>query len=273
MTRRNHRDRPLSSSVGRLVEPRSLGLLAAGFYLGFVGVLVGVLATFTGLGRLVGALVSTETMTAAGLSLGAATCAAAASLLVAVPAGYALAHRRLNVIVETLVDLPLVLPPVAVGIGLLLFFQTRVGEFLETHTVRFVFTRWGIVLAQFSLTVGFALRLVKDAFEGVDARFESTARTLGAGPWAAFREVTLPLAGRGIATAAVLTWARAVGDFGATVLVAGATRERTETLPIAVFLNLSAVRLEQAVAVALTLLLFAFAALLLVRRAMTRSFR
>ena len=123
------------------------------------------------------------------------------------------------------------------------------------------------MLAQFALTAGFALRLVKDAFDGLDVRFELTARTLGAGPWRAFRCVALPLARRGIATAAVLTWARAVGDFGATVLVAGATRHRTETLPIAIYLNLSSVRIEEAVAVAIVLLAFAFLALLLVRRA------
>jgi molybdate transport system permease protein len=257
----------------RVLAPRSLGLLAVGFYLCFMGLIIGALATFTGVENLLAALFSSETVSAAGLSLGTATCATAASLLVAIPAGYAMAHRRLNVVVETILDLPMVRPPIAVGIGLLVFFQTRFGDFIEEHALRFVFTRWGIVLAQFALTVGFALRLVKDAFDGLDVRFELTARTLGAGPWAAFRYVALPLARRGIATAAVLTWARAVGDFGATVLVAGATRNRTETLPIAIFLNLSAVRIEQAVAVALVLLGFAFVALLLVRRMMTGAGR
>jgi molybdate transport system permease protein len=255
------------SLLRRGLAPRSLGFAALGVYLGFMALLVGSLATYTGLENLLAALVSADVVSAAALSLGTATLATAAGLLLAIPAGYALAHRRLHFALDTVLDLPLVLPPVAVGVGLLVFFQTRLGGLVQEHLAQLVFTRWGIVLAQFALTVGFALRLVKDAFDGLDVRFELAARTLGAGPWRAFRHVALPLARRGIATAAVLTWARAVGDFGATVLVAGATRHRTETLPIAIYLNLSAVRIEQAVAVALVLLAFAFVALLCVRRA------
>jgi molybdate transport system permease protein len=255
------------SFVRRGLAPGPLGFAALGVYLCFMALLVASLATYTGLDNLLAALVSADVVSAAALSLGTATLATTACLLVAIPAGYAMAHRRLNFALETMLDLPLVLPPVAVGVGLLVFFQTRLGGFIQDNIAQFVFTRWGIVLAQFALTAGFALRLVKDAFDGLDVRFELTARTLGAGPWRAFWHVALPLARRGIATAAVLTWARAVGDFGATVLVAGATRHRTETLPIAIYLNLSSVRIEEAVAVAIVLLVFAFVALLLVRGA------
>lgn len=237
---------------------RAAGLLAAGFYLAYMAaILVGLLA-YSDLGALAAALVSPEVTFAAGLSMVTATAAAAFSLLLAVPAGYLLAHRRLPAILDTLLDLPLVLPPIAVGMALLVFFQTGAGEFIQQHIARFVFTTWGIVLAQFTLTSGFALRLVKTTFDGVDRRYETTARTLGAGPFHAFRCVTLPLARNGILAAGVLTWARAIGDFGATVTLVGATAFKTETLPIAIFLNLSTAHIEGAIAVTIILLALSF---------------
>jgi len=256
---------PLRLTGRELFSPRSLGTLGLAFYLTFVGVIQLSLLGYTRPGELIAALLSPEVAFSAGLSMVTATCAAALSLLLAIPTGYLLAHRRLPTVLETLLDLPLVLPPIAVGMALLIFFQTGMGEFIQEHTVRFVFTVAGIVLAQFTLTSGFALRLVKTTFESVDHRYETTARTLGASPWQCFGQVSLPLARNGILAAGVLTWARAIGDFGATVTLVGATAFKTETLPIAIFLNLSTARIEGAIAVTLVLLALSFLTLLAFR--------
>jgi len=247
------------------VTPRGLGAAALAFYLAFIAVVLGSLLGYTRPEDLVAALFTPEVAFASGLSLAAASLAAALSLLLAIPAGYLLAHRRLPAILETMLDLPLVLPPIAVGMALLVFFQTDVGQFIQERGIRFVFTVAGIVLAQFSLTSGFALRLVKTTFDGIDHRYETTARTLGAGPWRAFAHISLPLARKGILAAGVLTWARAIGDFGATVTLVGATAFKTETLPIAIFLNLSTAKIEGAIAVTLVLLALSFATLLAFR--------
>ena len=246
-------------------SPRGFGVLGLAFYLAFIGVILLSLLGYASPGDLLAALLTPEVAFAAGLSLAAATLAAALSLLLAIPTGYLLAHRRLPAILETLLDLPLVLPPIAVGMALLVFFQTGVGQFIQEHSIRFVFTVAGIVLAQFSLTSGFALRLVKTTFDGIDHRYEATARTLGATPWQAFGHISLPLARNGILAAGVLTWARAIGDFGATVTLVGATAFKTETLPIAIFLNLSTAKIEGAIAVTLVLLALSFLTLLVFR--------
>jgi molybdate transport system permease protein len=220
---------------------RAAGLVAMAFYLVYMAAILVGLLVYADLRALAAALLSPEVAFAAGLSMVTATVSAAFSLLLAIPAGYLLAHRRLPAILDTLLDLPLVLPPIAVGMALLVFFQTGAGEFIQQHIVRFVFTTWGIVLAQFTLTSGFALRLVKTTFDGVDRRYETTARTLGASPFHAFRRVSLPLARNGILAAGVLTWAF-----------------RTETLPIAIFLNLSTAHIEGAIAVTIILLALSF---------------
>lgn len=246
-------------------SPRALGAVGLAFYLAFIGIILLSLLGYARPDELLAALLTPEVAFASGLSLAAATMAAALSLLLAIPTGYLLAHRRLPAVLETLLDLPLVLPPIAIGMALLVFFQTGVGQFVQEHSIRFVFTVAGIVLAQFSLTSGFALRLVKTTFDGIDRRYELTARTLGATPWQAFRLISLPLARNGILAAGVLTWARAIGDFGATVTLVGATAFKTETLPIAIFLNLSTARIEGAIAVTLILLALSFLTLLAFR--------
>jgi len=248
-----------------LPGPGTVGALAAAFYLAFTGAILLSLVTYISPATLLATLFTPEARFAATLSLITATVASALSLTLAIPAGYSLAHRRLPAVLDTLLDLPLVLPPIAVGMALLVFFQTALGEAVQERLVRFVFTPWGIVLAQFTLTSGFALRLVKTVFDQVDRRYEVAARTLGASRWRAFWSVTLPLAKRGILAASVLTWARAIGDFGATVTLVGATAFKTETLPIAIFLNLAMARIDAAIAVSLILLGLSFLTLLAFR--------
>jgi len=192
---------------------------------------------------------------AVALSLGTSTVAALLALVVAVPTAYALARHRFPgaALVDVLLDLPMVLSPVALGVSWLLFFRGPAGQWVETALLRFVFEVPGIVLAQFTVALALSIRVLKAAFQGVDVRHEQVARFLGCTPWAAFRRVTLPLARRGLLAAFILGWARSVGEFGATVTLAGAVPGKTETVPVAIYLRLASVDVDGAVALILLL--------------------
>jgi molybdate transport system permease protein len=201
------------------------------------------------------------------LSLLCATLASGLAMLLAVPTAYALARHPFpgRALVDTLLDIPIVLSPVAVGMTLLLLFRTRPGAWVEERLLRFVFEVPGIVLAQFVMALALQVRVLKAAFEEVPERLEQVARFLGCGPWQTIRRVTLPLARPGLLAAFVLGWGRAVGEYGATVTIAGSVRGKTETIPTAIVQNWSALRLEAALALVLLLTGLALAVILLVR--------
>jgi molybdate transport system permease protein len=140
-------------------------------------------------------------------------------------------------LVETLLLLPLVLPPVVTGYGLLVLFGRRgpFGAALDAAGVPIVFTWRGCVVASAVMAFPLAYRACRTAFETVDPRLPAIARTLGASRVDAFRAVTLPLAKGGVLAAAVLAFARSVGEFGATIVLAGNVEGETRTLPVAVF--------------------------------------
>jgi molybdate transport system permease protein len=190
------------------------------------------------------------------------------AVLLAVPAGYALSRYRVpgKVIVDTIIDLPIVLPDLLAGIALLVFFRTAAGVFIETHIMPFVFTVQGIILAQLIPAVTLAVRFMKGAFDAIDPRLEQVARTLGCDERQAFRRVTFPLARNGLVAGTVLTWARAAGEFGPIIMFCGATRMKTEVLSIAVFLNMSTGRIEVALATTVILMLVAITALTLFKK-------
>jgi len=189
-------------------------------------------------------------------------------LLVFIPASSALSRYRfpLHSLIDTIIDLPIVLPPLVAGIALLVFFQTAVGQWIEAHVMRFVFTTQGIILAQFVPSASFAVRALKAAFDSVDPRMEQVARTLGCNERQAFWRVTFPLARNGLVAGTVMTWARAAGEFGPILMFCGATRFKTEVLPIAIFLNMSVGKIEMALSVTLILVILATGALLAFRK-------
>ena len=164
-------------------------------------------------------------------------------LLLGVPLAWMLARtafpgRRL---VRALVTVPLVLPPVVGGVALLLVFGRRglLGSWLDTtFGVSLPFTTAGVVLAEAFVAMPFLVISVEGALRGADARYEEAAATLGASRWTAFRRVTLPLIAPGVAAGGVLCWARALGEFGATITFAGNFPGRTQTMPLAVYLAL-----------------------------------
>ena len=205
--------------------------------------------------------------------------ALAALLLVLPPGvllGLLLARRRFpgKSLVETAASLPLVLPPTAVGY-LLLRLLARDGP-LGVERLGFdldlLFTWKGAAAASAIMALPLVARSARVAFEGVDARLEGVARTLGLGPLRTFLAVTLPLAGRGLLAAAVLGFGRALGEFGATIIVAGSIPGRTQTLALAIFSDMQIGRDREALRLVLITVLLAFAAvwsaeLLLRRRA------
>lgn len=183
------------------------------------------------------------------LSLVTATVAAVLAMLVGIPAGYALSRCRFSgrKVLDALLELPMIVSPAALGALLLIFFSSPAGQWLQRHTVQVVFTAAGVVLAQVITVLGVAVRLSKAAFDGVPAELETVARTLGARPWRVWQTVTLPLARRSLAAAFLISWAKALGEFGATIMVAGSMALRTETLPIAIYLRLASADISGAV--------------------------
>lgn len=177
------------------------------------------------------------------LSVLVATVAVGASLPLAVALGWLLAKRQFagKFLVETLVNLPLVLPPVVTGYLLLVLFGRRglLGEALErTLGLRFVFDWKGAALAAAVVSFPLLVRPIRLAFAAVDDRMIYAARTLGAGPLDAFRSIALPLARPGILSGAVLGWARSLGEFGATIMIAGNIPGETRTIPLLIYSQL-----------------------------------
>jgi molybdate transport system permease protein len=197
-------------------------------------------------------------LTALRLSLQTATLATGLCLVLGVPLAWMLARAdfRGRRLVRALVTVPLVLPPVVGGVALLLVFGRRgiVGEWLDaTFGVTLPFTTAGVVLAEAFVAMPFLVIAVEGALRGADVRYEEAAATLGAGRWTTFTHVTLPLVAPGIAAGAVLCWARALGEFGATITFAGNFPGRTQTMPLAVYLALET-DLQTAIVLSLVLL-------------------
>ena len=212
-------------------------------------------------------LLSPRTLFSVRLSLVAATSATILSLAVAVPAAYALSRYefRAKRWIEAMLEFPLVVSPAALGAMLLIFFQNPLGSWIQKTWVSFVFTPHGIVLAQFVTTAGLATRLLKAVMDEIPPRYEMVARTLGANPLVSFLTITLPMSKRGIIAATVLTWAKAMGEFGASITIGGSMAMRTETLPIAIFMRLSTADIEGSVILILILISIGLIPLFIVR--------
>jgi len=201
-----------------------------------------------------------------------------ASLLVLPPGiliGRLLARHRFpgKGIVETIVSLPLVLPASAVGYILLSLFA--IDGPLGSRTLGFdpgiLFTIKGALAAAAVMSLPLVARTARVAFEGVDSRLEGMARTLGYGPWKAFTRVSLPLASRGLAAAAVMGFSRSLGEFGATVIVAGNIPGRTQTLALAIYSDIQSGRMEDARGLLAVTTILAFAGTYLTERLIRKS--
>jgi len=218
--------------------------------------------------ELLTAIISPETLFALRLSIMTSITAASIAIVLGLPSGYILARRSFpgKAILDTLLDIPLVMTPLVAGVGLLfLFGNTFLGKDLAHLGIDIIFSPWGAVVAQAFIAAPIITRNSKASFEQVSPKFEKAAQTLGLRPVQIFLRITLPLAKKGILSGIVLAWARAMGEFGATLMVAGATRMKTETLPIAVHLNISSGELGIALACAWMLIGTGFILLLILK--------
>lgn len=244
-----------------------LGALG-GTYLVLIVALLVADASYTSPAHLVSALRSPEIRAAIRLSLITCSLAAIFSVWVGVPIGYVMSRRgfRGKAFVDALLDIPIVLPPLVIGLSLLILFQTPPGRFIERF-LPVTYAVPSVVLAQFTVACAFAIRTLRVAFDEIHPRQEQVALTLGCNQSQTFWLVVLPQARRGILTAGTLAWARALGEFGPILVFSGATRLRTEVLSTSVFLELSVGNLEAAVAVSLLMVAAAVVVLLAVRMA------
>jgi molybdate transport system permease protein len=183
--------------------------------------------------------VSAETWAIARFTVLMALTATALVLPPSIATGWLLARKHFygKALLETVVSLPLVLPPVASGLILLWLFGRRspVGQALDAAGIEVIFTWKAVVIAMAVISFPLVTRSVRAGIEQVDRRYEQIAATLGAGPFRILRTITLPLASRGIAAGAVLGFSRALGEFGATIMVAGAIPGRTRTIAVGIY--------------------------------------
>lgn len=201
-----------------------------------------------------------EVLEALRLSLGTSLAATVASVLLGLAPAYLLARERFRgrELVDTLVDLPMTLPPVVAGVALLLVFGRAglLGRWLEAAGVRVAFTTVAVVLAQTFMAAPFFIRAARAGFEAVPESLEHAALTLGRGRWSVFWTVTVPLAAPALLAGMVLAWARALSEFGATMMFAGNLPGVSQTLPLAV---MTAMESDLSLAVALSALSAALA--------------
>ena len=200
----------------------------------------------------------------------AALAATAVMLVPGIAVAWLLARRRFpgKAVIETIVSLPLVMPPVATGLLLLWLFGRRgpIGRLLEPLGIEVVFTPVAVVIAMAIMGLPLLVRTARAGFEQVTRRYEQIAETLGAGPWRVFRTVTLPLASRNLLAGALLGFTRALGEFGATIVVAGSIPGRTRTLAVVIYSFTETGQDEQAAALLAISVALAFGAVLVANR-------
>jgi len=244
--------------------------VAVGALLAFLGLPLASLVIRVPPGVLWARLLTPASLAALRLSLVTSVLSTLAVVALGLPAAYVLATRpfRGRRVLEVLVELPMVLPPTVAGIGLLLAFGRAglAGRVLAWFGLSIPFTTLAVVLAQLFVSCPFFIAAATAGLREVDGRYADAAATLRADPGHAFRRVLLPLALPSVVAGAAMSWARALGEFGATIMFAGNLPGRTQTLPLAVYMGLQT-DLESAVALSVLLLILSFTVLLGLRLA------
>lgn len=201
------------------------------------------------------------------LSIKCAFIASFFSIAIAIPSGYALSRYNFfgKKLFDTLLEFPLVVSPSALGALILIFFSNPMGIWIQERFINFVYDANGIVLAQIVTTLGLTIRFVKNAFDNVPKKYEDVAKSYGVSPLTAFFKIVLPNSKSGIFYAFILALAKSIGEFGATITVAGTMQFKTETMPISVFMRLSSADLNGAVVMIFILIIISFLILYLLR--------
>ena len=202
------------------------------------------------------------------LSLYTASIATLICMLLAIPTAYALTRTvfPFKKICQVIIELPLSMPYLVLGLSLLIIFSSDFGKALKELGFRVVFDKNGIIIAQTVVNLPFAIRFIRTAFEEVDERLEFISGSLGATKWERFITITLPLSRNAIISTIILTWSRALGEFGATLMLVGATRMKTETLTTSIYLNLATGDTGASMASATVILIISLLSLFLTNR-------
>jgi molybdate transport system permease protein len=231
---------------------------ALAFFSGIIVLLVlGGLFTFISPESIMETVKNPEIPYAIRLSLVTSVISTSLCAVVAIPSGYILSRGNLTGKrpLVMLLMLPLSLPPLVAGVALLLFFaKTPIGTGLDNIGISIVYTQLGIIVAQWFVNLPYLIRVMRSSFAMISPRYEHVARTLGCTDFQAFWHITLPMARAGMISGLVITWSKAMGEFGAVLMLAGATRMHTETLPMALYLNMSTGDLDVAITTACILL-------------------
>ncbi|MEN6342894.1 MAG: ABC transporter permease [Methanospirillum sp.] len=268
-------DRP-SPPTGRRAAFAVLNVLLAGSFALFVA--IPLLALLVGVPpvTLLAALTDPVVTDALRLSLVTSTVATGAVIAFGTPLAYLNVRRPYpgRDFVETLTDLPIVLPPAVAGLGLLLAFGRYglIGQYLALFGITIAFTTIAVVIAQTFVAAPFFLRQARTSFAEVDPAYEAAARSLGASPSYTFLRITVPLAAEGLVSGAIMTFARALGEFGATIMFAGNIQGRTQTMPLAIYTTLQS-DISASIALAVLLLAISFAVIASVRSLSRRGAR
>lgn len=241
----------------------ALVAVAIAFLAGFIISAIS-LVLLRGLPGLASSLASPEIQFAMKLSLSTSIISTLLCFAFALPAAYGLVRFDFpgKGVVNAILNIPIALPPLVSGVALLMLFGTTVlGHELAARGLKFVFTTRGIVAIQFFVNAPYMMTVLRSTFKDIDPRLEFVARTLGCSQMQSFFRVTLPLARNGLIAAGVITWARALGEFGGVLMLCGATRFKTEILPISLYLNMSTGDLDLAMAAASILIIISLTAL------------
>ncbi len=248
---------------------RALVAIAAAVLVAFIAVPLAALYAHLSPAAFARAIAGAPAQAALRISLFTTAWSLALTLVLGTPLAYVLARREFpgRTLVDALVDLPIVVPPAVAGLALLFVFG-RFGlaaPLLEPLHLRIAFTTAAVVLAQLFVGAPFYVRSARAGFAAVERSYEDASATLGMGPLRTFARVTVPLAFPALAGGAVLAWARALGEFGATIMFAGNLPGVTQTLPLAVYLGLENGDIDLASALALVLVTIALAVVVATR--------
>jgi molybdate transport system permease protein len=268
---------PSATMRGRSGIPLTAALLPAAFlFVAFMFVpMAAMFWRAIDSGQLEDSITSDVVVDAMKLSAITSTISLVITLMFGTPVAYLLARRQFpgKIFIDLLVDLPIVLPPTVAGVALLVAFGRRgvLGGEVQSLGIDLAFTTTAVVIAQIFVSAPYYIRTVKAGFESVDEQFEGVAATLGADPLRIFWKVVLPLAWPSVLAGAILSWARALGELGATLIFAGNFQGRTQTMPLAIIGVFDAGRtVDLAIALAV-ILVIAAAILLFILRLFARS--
>ncbi|MBA3726277.1 MAG: molybdate ABC transporter permease subunit [Armatimonadetes bacterium] len=249
-------------------KPEALWLLSSVPIIAFLAFPVFALLGTAQPGDVLQSLQTAEAQGAMKLSLYTSVLTTLLALILGTPLAYLLARRSFPFrgALDTLVDLPILIPPAVAGIGLLVAFgrQGLIGSHLRPFGIELPFTAVAVVLAQLFVAAPFYVRAASIGFARADSEMEEAAQLDGAGSWQTFRDLHLPLAWAALVSGCVTTWARALGEFGATIIFAGNFPGRTQTMPLAIYLGFE-LDFRVAASLSIVLLLSSFLLLLAVR--------